>query len=111
MSRPPPEVCPTCGQTLLNRDAAERVRQRQADQQREFEKRLTAAASVLADKMAAGKLAQLKKDAAKAQDQRIKALEGALQQVQEEKLQIERRLQKMSANERGELHEVDVYQQ
>jgi hypothetical protein len=104
---------------LVNRAAIERVQQAEAQQRREFEnrlaaeasvlaeriaagkltqleqgftKRLTAEASVLAERIAAGKLAQLESDAAKAHGKRVKALEGALQQVQEEKLQLERRL-------------------
>ncbi|WP_437304466.1 DUF2130 domain-containing protein [Sorangium sp. So ce388] len=104
-------ICPYCGQTLLNHAAAERVRKSEANRQREFDKRVAAEAHALAENLVTAERTQMKKDASQAQDKRVKSLEKLLNQVQDEKTQLERRVQRLSANERGEFHEVDIYNQ
>lgn len=111
MSKIKPAVCPFCGQALVNSDAAEHLQRSQAAQERELQKRVSADANVLVEKRLAVERAQLEKEAAKTQDKRVKALENMLKQIQEEKVQLERRVEKLSANERGDFHEIDVFEQ
>ena len=111
MSTPVPAVCPLCGQNLVNREAVERLRRNQASQLRELQAQIAEEASALAEKNVAAQRARLEKDAATAQNKRVKTLENALKQVQHENAQLERRIEKLNAHERGEFHEVDVHDQ
>ncbi|MGH2764937.1 MAG: DUF2130 domain-containing protein [Actinomycetota bacterium] len=145
-----PEKCPFCGQTLLNKTAAERLVRKQGEFEREVRRVVRTEAEVKArEKVRAvqkeeREAARLQMDEMKKQlelkqrevgrlkerqaaertrmeksirtqvgrdfAKRSRALEQSVDALQRQKEELERRVERLTAQERGEFHEVDIFE-
>lgn len=103
-----PTECPACGQPLLDRAALERLQQREREQR----ERLTQEARTLARQMAADEIAKARESEARKVERKLasqtRSLNQAIVALHQQNEALQRRIERLTAAERGEFSEVDL---
>ncbi len=109
-----PSRCPFCGQALIDKTAVGQLRSSIAAHDRELRNRLVGEAKAHAREMAVSMLAKersrLQAEVRADQAKRMKALEAAAARLQSQNADLERRLERLSAGERGEITEATLFE-
>lgn len=103
-----PSDCPACGQPLLDRTAVERLQQHE----REQERWLAQEARTLARQIAAEEVAKARESEARKVERKLasqtRSLNQAISTLQQQNEALQRRIERLTAAERGEFSELDL---